>query len=130
MIIPDTLRGFFNAFDEYQQRAALLLVIANAAASPAFKSRYRKRWWQMVEERARLASLTESNLVGWSSQVSSRLDGQVARNAEHRAAWEAVIRAGDDRRVLAAIDRDAPALITFVRAWSDAKRAEYQEENE
>jgi len=53
----------------------------------------------------------------------------VARNAEHRTAWEGVLRAGQDRQVMAAIDRDAPALIAFVRAYSEAKRAEYEEEN-
>lgn len=125
MIVPEELRPFYLAFDPPAQRAALLVVIANAAASATLKSRYRKRWWQMLEERVRLAALTESTLVGWSSQVSSRLSGQIARNPAHRDAWQDVIRAGDDASVLRSLERETPALIGFTRAWSDARREEF-----
>lgn len=124
--MPESLRPFYLALDPYQQRGALLLVIANAAADAAFKSRYRRRWWGMLEERAKLAALTSATLVEWSSSVSSRLGGPIGRNAEHRREWQDLVRAGEDGRVLEAIETSTPALVAFVRAWSEARRGEFE----
>lgn len=126
--MPESLRPFFLALDPYQQRAALLLVIANASADPGFKSRYRRRWWQLLEERAKLAALTSASLIEWSSSVSSRLGGEVARNERMRGEWRDLVRAGDDARVLDAFETTAPALVAFVRAWSDVRREVFEAE--
>lgn len=120
--VPETLRPFFQALDPYQQRAALLLIILNRGADPDFKSRYRRRWWTILEERARLCARTNPDLVRWSSCVSSRLGGVVGRNAGDRDHWSQLIRAGEDARVLDALDNDASALIAYVRANSDLAR--------
>ena len=120
--VPESLRPFFLALDEHQQRAALLLVLLNRGADAEFKSRYRRRWWTILEERARLAARTSSDLVRWSSSISSRLGGQVGRNAADRELWAQLIRSGDDARVLDCLDQDAPALIAYVRANSDVAR--------
>lgn len=128
--LPESLRPFFVALNPHQQRAALLLVILNAAADPAFRSRYARRWWGILEERAKLAAMTSADLIEWSSSVSSRLGGQVGRNAEHRDEWQKLIRAGEDTLVLDAIETSTPALVAFVRAWSDVRREAWEEEVE
>ena len=120
--VPESLRPFFLAMDEYQQRAALLLVLLNRGADPSFKSRYRRRWWTILEERAKLCALTSPDLIRWSSSIASRLGGQVGRNAADREAWASLIRAGEDSRVLDALQNDTPALIAYVRANSDVAR--------
>lgn len=68
------------------------------------------------------------DLVRWSSSVSSRLGGSVGKNAAHRTAWEELIRAGEDARVLDALQNDTPALIAFVRAYQDVRREVFEAE--
>lgn len=126
--LPESVRPFFQAMNPYQQRGALLVLILNAAADPSFKSRYARRWWGILEERAKLGAMMSPDLIRWSSYVSSKLGGSVGRNAVHRTAWEEVIRAGEDTRVLDALEQDTPALIAFVRAYQDVRREIFEAE--
>jgi hypothetical protein len=128
--MPPGLIPFYEAFSPPQQRAALLLVLLNAAASPGYKSRYRRRWWQILEERAKLGALTSASLVEWSSSVCSRLGGSIGRNVEHRAAWQEIVSAGEESLVLDALETSTPALIAFVRAWGDLRREAWEDEQE
>lgn len=130
MELPESIRPLFATMDPYQQRAALLLVILNAAAGSAFKSSYARRWWEILEERARLAALTTADLIEFSSSLSSKLRGQVGRNAEHRKEWQDLVCAGEDALVLDAVEHSAPALIAFVRAYSAARREAWEDEME
>ena len=107
-------------------RAAELLIILNAAADPEFKRKYRRRWWGMLEERARLCAMTSSDLIRWSSSLCSRLSGQIGRNLQDRKDWQELIRAGEDSLVLDALQYDTPALIAFVRAYADVRREAFE----
>ncbi|HEX7088777.1 MAG TPA: hypothetical protein VF192_01505 [Longimicrobiales bacterium] len=118
---PESVRPFWEALDQYQRRAAHLLVLSNAAADAEFKRRYARRWWTMLEERCRLAAMTSPDLVRFTGQLARRLGGQVGRNADDRAAWRALVSAGDDACVLDALDHDAAVLVAFVRALSEAR---------
>lgn len=126
--LPESLRPFYLALNPHQQRAAELLIILNAAADPSFKSKYRRRWWGMLEERAKLCAMTSSDLIRWSSSLSSRLGGSVGKNIRHRKDWQDLIRAGEDSLVLDALQYDTPALIAFVRAYSDLRREAFDAE--
>jgi len=119
---PESVRPFWDALDEHQQRAAHLLVLINAAADAEFKRRYARRWWTMLEERCRLAAMTSPDLVRFSGQLARRLGGQLGRNADDRATWQQLVSAGDDARVLDALDHDAGVLVAVVRAVSEARR--------
>lgn len=124
--LPESLRPFYLALNPHQQRAAEMLIILNAAADPSFKSRYRRRWWGMLEERAKLCAMTSSDLIRFSSSLSSRLGGTVGRNLDHRKDWQKLIRAGEDAEVLDALQYDTPALIAFVRAYADVRREVFE----
>lgn len=124
--LPESLRPFYLALNPYQQRAAELLIILNAAADPSFKSRYARRWWGILEERAKLCAMTSPDLVRFSSSLCSRLGGVIGRNMEARRDWQDLIRAGDDSLVLDALQYDTPALIAFVRAYSDVRREAFE----
>lgn len=126
--LPESLRPLFLAMSPYQQRAALLVLILNAAADPSFKSRYARRWWGIVEERVKLGAMMSEDLIRWSSSVSSRLGGSVGKNPAHRRSWDQLIRAGEDSRVLDALQHDTPALIAFVRAYQDVRREVFEAE--
>lgn len=123
--LPESLEPFYHALNPAQQTAAALVVILNAAADPEFKSRYARRWWGMLEERVKLCAMTSSDLIRWSSCLSSRLGGTVGRNLDHRKDWQELIRGGEDEDVLDAMQYDTPAVIAFVRAFSDVRREEF-----
>lgn len=72
--------------------------------------------------------MTSPDLIRWSSSLSSRLDGQIGRNLEHRKQWQKLIRAGEDSMVLDALQYDTPALLAFVRAYSDVRREVWEAE--
>ena len=124
--LPDSLLPFWAALNPHQQRAAELVVLLNAAAAPEFKRRYARRWWGMLEERAKLCAMTSADLVRWTSSLAARLDGAAGRNQKHRERIALLIGAGDDALVLDAIQQDTPILIAFCRAVSDARREEYE----
>ena len=122
--LPEEMSSFWAALTPAQRIAAQLVVILNAAADPSFKSRYRRRWWVLLEERVRLGALTSASLTGWSSSLSSSLGGSLGRNAGHRRAWERLVATDVPRaEVLDALDRDAAIAIAFTRALSEHNRA-------
>jgi hypothetical protein len=125
---PESTQPFYDAMSPAQQRAATLVYIANAAADPAFKSRYARRWWGLLEERAKLCAMTSPDLLRWSSSMAARLGGDLARNAAHREAWRAAVTAPDPGLVLDALQHDTPVLLAFVRAVSEAKRDQWEAE--
>lgn len=125
--LPPELVDFFGALTPAQQVAAQLVVILNAAADPAYKSRYRRRWWGIVEERVRLGAMTSESLTRWSSTVSSRLGGTVGRNESHRSAWASLMATDvPGGEVLDALENDAAVAVAFARALGDLKRAEWE----
>lgn len=126
--LPESLRPLFLAMSPYQQRAALLVLILNAGADPSFKSRYARRWWGMLEERVKLGAIMSPDLIRWSSSVCSKLGGQVGRTPAQRSDWQALVRAGEDSRVLDALQYDTPALVAFVRAYQDVRRETWEAE--
>lgn len=70
--------------------------------------------------------MTSSDLIRFSSSLSSRLGGTVGRNLDHRKDWQKLIRAGEDAEVLDALQYDTPALIAFVRAYADVRREVFE----
>ena len=128
LTLPDELQMLYDALTPPQRIAAQIVVVLNAAASPAYKSRYRRRWWQILEERVKLCALTSPDLARWSSCVSSRLGGQVGRNVRHREAWAELISQDDVEHtaVLDAMQHDTPVLVAFCRAMSDVARAAWE----
>lgn len=128
-LLPEQVRPFWDALNPYQQRAAALVVILNAAASSQFKSRYARRWWNMLEERVKLCAMTSGDLLRWSSAMTARLGGgDVARNAEHREAWRTVVSGPHETLVLDALQYDAPVLVALCRAISEARREHWEAE--
>lgn len=130
MDMPDELEPFYQALTEPQQRAATLLLILNAAASPSYKSQYRRRWWEILETRAKLCAKTSADLTRWSSCLSTRLQGQIGRNKDHRAEWRAALEAGPDRPVLDALEQDTPVVVGFVRQHSDIRSERWEKKQE
>lgn len=77
----------------------------------------------------RLGAMTSESLTRWSSTVSSRLGGTVGRNKAHRAAWARLMTPPDgttEGEILDALENDAPVALAFARAYSDAKRAAWE----
>lgn len=77
----------------------------------------------------KLCAMMSADLARWSSSLSSRLGGSVARNRDHREEWEAIVRAGEDALVLDALQQDTPVLLAFCRAWSEAARERWAAES-
>lgn len=123
--MPESLLPFFQAMTPYQQHAAMLVVLLNAGADPGLKSRYWRRWWQMLEERTTLAALTSVSLIEWSSSACSRLGGALGRNAKERHQWQTLLAGGEDEAVLDALAAETPTLVAFVRAWQDVRREDF-----
>lgn len=129
--LPDELVSFWGALSPAQQRAAQLAVLLNAAADPQTKSRYRRRWWGILEQRVKLCAMTCDTVAGWSSCLSSRLGGTVGRNERHRRAWAELLalRTPTDTETLDVLQQEAPVVIAFVRAYSEALRAAWMDDD-
>lgn len=126
--LPDELAPFFAALEPAQRIAAQLVTILNAAADPAYKSRYRRRWWQILEDRVKLGAMTSESVTRWSSSVSGRLGGTMGRNAEQRGWWAELVAQSDvpDGQVLEALQEDAGVAIAFCRAYGESRRAAWE----
>jgi len=127
---PEKLQPFYEAMDPHQKIGSELVVLLNAAASGGFKSQYRRRWWTILEERTKLCAMMSTDLRQWSSCLSSRLEGKVGRNKDHRRRWAEIVGSEevDHHRVLDALEHDTPVLVGFAQGYSDARREIFEAE--
>lgn len=139
-LVHPEMMPLFNSLEPTQQYALLLVLLCQHGHGYDLGKPVNRRvaisWWsEFLPARVKLAAMTCSSLAEFSSVLAARLRGQIgakgARGVQHREAFGHLLSIPEEaqKQVLDVLERQAPSLVTMVRAILELEKRDGKEDS-
>lgn len=106
------------------QRAGFLAYCLHLGADDAFRSKYRRDWWSILDSRLRLSARQSGSLQEFCESAARKVQGRVAPypDQEREAARLWGLPEAEQEAVIDAMSEEAGTLISLIRCSQESKK--------